>query len=69
MLCITRKRHESIFALLPDGGKIEIKIRDCGNNRVFVGIEAPEVVKVLRDELIYGEAVHARRQRKVSYDD
>lgn len=54
MLCITRKREESIRI----GDTITIKILELGGGRVRLGISAPREVGVLRTELD-GEAVES----------
>ena len=52
MLFLTRRRHETI---LIDGGRaadgITIHVNRISGNRVTIGVEAPDGVKVLRGEL------------------
>lgn len=48
MLVLTRKKGESILI----GSDIEVKIVDVKGSYVRVGIDAPKVLKILRDELL-----------------
>ena len=49
MLVLSRKRDETIFI----GGNIRIKVVGISGNQVRLGIEAPNEVKVIREELLY----------------
>lgn len=51
MLVLTRRREEEIII----GGNIIIKVLGIAENRVKLGIEAPEDVSVLRREVIRAE--------------
>ncbi len=48
MLVLTRKIAETIHV----GNDVVIKVISCGRGRVKIGIEAPEVVRVVRGELM-----------------
>lgn len=52
MLMLTRKENQSIFLFLPNGESIEVKIAKCEGNQVRVGIEAPQDIEILREELV-----------------
>lgn len=47
MLILTRKKNESIII----DGNIEVKIVECEDGRVKIGIEAPKNIEILRKEL------------------
>jgi carbon storage regulator len=47
MLVLSRKRNETIVI----NGDIRIMVVDVHGNRVRLGIEAPDTVRVLREEL------------------
>lgn len=47
MLILTRKKDESIII----DGNIEVKIVECEDGRVKIGIEAPKNIEILRKEL------------------
>lgn len=52
MLTLTRKIGERIFLDLPDGRRITVTYCDWRQGRqARIGIEAPDDVKVLREEL------------------
>jgi carbon storage regulator len=51
MLVLQRKRNESIILTGPDGTRSKITIVEVDRGRVRVGIEAPNSVKVHRDEV------------------
>lgn len=47
MLILTRKKGESIII----DGNIEVKIVECEDGKVKIGIDAPKNVEILRKEL------------------
>lgn len=47
MLILTRKKDESIII----NGNIEVKIVECEDGKVRIGIEAPKSIEILRKEL------------------
>lgn len=47
MLILTRKKDESIII----DGNIEVKIVECEDGKVKIGIEAPKNIEILRKEL------------------
>ena len=47
MLCLTRKKHESIVI----GKDIVVTVRHCGHGKVQLAIDAPRTTKILRGEL------------------
>ena len=51
MLVLSRKQQQSIL-LHCDQGQIRVKIIELGRDRVSVGVEAPDHVKILREELV-----------------
>lgn len=48
MLILTRKKGESIII----DGNIEVKVVECEDGRVKIGIEAPKAIEILRKELL-----------------
>lgn len=48
MLVLTRKLNESLII----GNNIKIKVVGIQGNRVMIGIEAPDDVSIVREELI-----------------
>lgn len=67
MLVLSRKMSEGVYLRLPtaDGAETEVLIRVIeviGNRKVRLGIEAPDKVQILRDELVKdGEAQYKRK--------
>ena len=51
MLVVSRKLGESIYLTLPDGREIKMTVVLIDRNKVRFGIEAPQDVKILREEL------------------
>jgi carbon storage regulator len=47
MLVLSRKKGESLII----GDDIKIKILECDNDRVSIGIEAPKEIPIIRGEL------------------
>jgi carbon storage regulator len=47
MLILTRKKDESIII----GDNIKIKVVELDNNRVQIGIDAPEAITIYREEI------------------
>lgn len=51
MLVLHRKTNQRILMQLPSGEQIEITILDHWDGRMRLGIEAPDDVKIYRDEV------------------
>ena len=51
MLVVTRRRKELIVIDLGNGEQITVRVVDCGG-RCKLGIEAPQRIVVLREELV-----------------
>ncbi|MGI5891275.1 MAG: carbon storage regulator [Bacillota bacterium] len=54
MLILSRKTGESILV----GEKIEITILECQGEKVKIGIDAPDSIKIVRNELWETEKVN-----------
>jgi carbon storage regulator CsrA len=64
MLVLSRKLGERVCLFLPSGETIWISVETKGRHNVKLGIDAPENVEVLREELVeekYGTTVRNRR--------
>ena len=57
MLLLTRALHQSIVLQLPNADHIEVYIIDIKNNQVKLGVEAPDNISILKDELFYNEEI------------
>jgi carbon storage regulator len=51
MLILTRKRDESILILCPSGEYVEILVSKIENERVKLGVNAPQSVRIFRKEV------------------
>jgi len=51
MLVLTRQKNESVLAEL-DGRVVEVKVLAIDGNKVRLGFEAPQEVRILRTEII-----------------
>ncbi|MDR2396611.1 MAG: carbon storage regulator [Puniceicoccales bacterium] len=51
MLILTRKRDESILILCPSGECVEILVSKIENERVKLGVNAPQNVRIFRKEV------------------
>ncbi|MDR2769588.1 MAG: carbon storage regulator [Puniceicoccales bacterium] len=51
MLILTRKRDESILILCPSGECVEILVSKIENERVKLGVNAPQSVRIFRKEV------------------
>jgi carbon storage regulator len=51
MLILTRKRDESILILCPGGECVEILVSKIENERVKLGVNAPQSVRIFRKEV------------------
>lgn len=56
MLILSRKRDEKIIMTAKDGTEIAVTVTQIRRDRVRLGIEAPEHIKVHRDEHFDGES-------------
>lgn len=52
MLILTRHPGETIIIELPTGEHIQVVVLGVKGNQVRVGIEAPDDITILREELI-----------------
>ena len=57
MLVLTRTPNQSIILQLPNGDNIQVYVNDIKGQQVKIGIDAPDNVSILRDELFYKEDV------------
>jgi carbon storage regulator len=48
MLIVSRKKNERIYV----GASIVIQVTDLGGDRVWIGIKAPDDVKIFREEVL-----------------
>ena len=55
MLVLTRTPNQSIILQLPNGDNIEVYVNDIKGQQVKIGIDAPDNVSILRDELFYDD--------------
>ena len=60
MLALTRRIGESVILTLPDGRRVEFWISDKSAEQVRLGIDAPEDVRIDRNELT------GRREKEAS---
>lgn len=51
MLVLTRKEGESVI-IGEDGGSVKVMVVSVGRGKVRLGIEAPDDVCIIRDELL-----------------
>lgn len=51
MLVLTRKQDEAILVILPDGNLIELRIARIENDRIKLGIDAPQNIRIFRKEV------------------
>lgn len=52
MLCLTRKKNESIRLFLPDGRTIDVTIGDIDRNKTRLLFDAPRDIRIMRTELL-----------------
>jgi len=67
MLILTRKENEKILI----DEDIEISVVEIKGNKVKIGIEAPDEVEILREEVyesVKEENIEATKDRKVNLD-
>ncbi len=67
MLILTRKENEKILI----DEDIEISVVEIKGNKVKIGIEAPDEVEILREEVyesVKEENIEATKERKVNLD-
>ena len=53
MLILTRYPDQSVILQLPNGDNIEVYINSIKGQQVKLGIDAPDNISILRDELFY----------------
>jgi carbon storage regulator len=53
MLVLSRSPQQSIILQLPNGDHVEVFVADITGQKVKLGIEAPDNIVILRDELFY----------------
>ncbi len=51
MLNLTRRTGESVILFLPDGRQVEIVVNTKRGNQAGLAIDAPDDIKILRNEL------------------
>jgi carbon storage regulator len=61
MLVLSRKLNEAIVI----GESVVVRVVDCKNGRVRLGIEAPPWVEIMREEL-HGEPRADKREERVA---
>jgi carbon storage regulator len=60
MLVVSRKINERVFVEMPDGRLIVVTISAVRGDKVRVGFDAPQDVKILREELFQAALETAR---------
>jgi carbon storage regulator len=65
VLILTRRVGETLYIELPTGETIRVAVLGSKGNQVRVGIEAPSVVALVREELVEraGERTLVRRRK------
>ena len=53
MLILTRRIGETLIIELPTGETIEVTVLEIKGSQVRLGIEAPEEVHIIREELLF----------------
>ena len=51
MLVLTRRPGETLIIELPTGEQVEVTVLNVNRNQVRIGLDAPEQVQILREEL------------------
>jgi carbon storage regulator CsrA len=64
MLVLSRKNGERVCLWLPSGDEIWISVELVGSHNVKLGIDAPDNVEVLREELVKEKHVTPVRNRR-----
>ena len=64
MLVLTRKRDETILI----GDNIRVTVTDIRGDKVRIGIEAPENINIVREELAERELAGMNNYRKLADD-
>ena len=54
MLVLTRRVGESILIELPSGEQVSVTMLGIKGNQVRIGTDAPDDIKILREELLEG---------------
>ena len=54
MLILTRRPGETLIIELPNGEQIEVTVLGIKGNQVRIGTQAPEVISIVRQELLEG---------------
>lgn len=57
MLTISRKKGESLILVLPSGDHITVRLSNIDKSGLCLGIDAPEDVLILSDELLHHGAI------------
>lgn len=51
MLCLQRKKNESLRFVLPDGTEFQVFVLNLGPQKVVLGTDAPREIQVHRSEI------------------
>jgi len=62
MLVLSRKRGERLVLSLPSGGSVTVSVEYLGKMNVKLGVEAPDDVEILREELVVRETQTISRE-------
>ena len=57
MLCLTRKENEAVVLLLPGGDEITVTVIEIDRNKIRLGFQAPDSVKIWRQEIMPDDGV------------
>lgn len=52
MLVLARKTGEVVIVTLPDGREMRVTVVDIDRNKIRLGFDAPDDVKIMREELV-----------------
>jgi carbon storage regulator len=52
MLVLSRKANQTVIVTLPDGREMRVTVVDIDRNKIRLGFDAPDDVKIMREELV-----------------